>query len=277
MADKEILLGHSPDPDDAFMFYGLTSGKVPTGQYRIKHVLADIETLNERATNCRFDVTALSVHAYAYVKHHYAILSCGASMGMGYGPIVVASEPIDLAELAHGTIAIPGTMTTAFLVLRMVLGEFDYQVVPFDKIMYQVAGGSARAGLIIHEGQLSYQDLELHRVIDLGQWWTEQTGLPLPLGVNAVKRSLGPATSRELSVLIRRSIEYATENPSEALDYAQHYGHGLERAELEKFVRMYVNEWTVDCGPQGTRAIRHLLHRAESARLIPPTLPVDFV
>lgn len=277
MADKDILLGHSPDADDAFMFYGLTSGKVPTGQYRIRHILADIETLNERAIDGRFDLSALSVHAYAYVRSHYAMLSCGASMGFRYGPIVVASSPMGLDELANSTVAIPGTMTTAFLVLRMLIGEFNYQVVPFDKVLYQVAGGSAQAGLVIHEGQLDYERLNLHMVLDLGQWWTDQTGLPLPLGVNVVKRSLGRAMMRDLAALVRRSVEYGLENFSDAIDYAKDFAKDLGREEVEAFVRMYVNPWTTDLGREGQRAICQLLRRAEAARLIPPALPVDFI
>jgi 1,4-dihydroxy-6-naphthoate synthase len=277
MANKEILLGHSPDPDDAFMFYGLTSGKVPSGQYQIKHLLTDIETLNEYATNGKLDVTAISVHAYAYVRSHYAMMSCGASMGYGYGPIIVSQRPMDLEDLKTCTIAVPGTMTTAFLVARMVIGEFDYQVVPFDKVMYQVAGGSTDAGIVIHEGQLNYQDMGLYRVADLGEWWTKETGLPLPLGVNAVRRTLGPAVMKELTVLVHRSIEYGLENSEEALDFAQEYARGLDRSEVEAFVRMYVNKWTRSCGPEGREAINQLLYRAEKALLIPPTLPVDFV
>lgn len=277
MVDKEILLGHSPDPDDAFMFYGLTSGKIPTGQYHIKHLLTDIETLNEYATNNKLDVTAISVHGYAYVKSHYAMMSCGASMGRGYGPIIVAQEPMDLEELQTCKLAIPGTMTTAFLVSRMAIGEFDYEVVPFDKVLYQVAGGSADAGVVIHEGQLTYADMGLCKIADLGQWWTDQTGLPLPLGVNVVKRSLGPACMKELTVLVSRSIEYGLENPEEALEYAQGYARGLDSAQTEKFVRMYVNELTRCCGTEGREAIYELLGRAEAARLIPPTLPIDFV
>ncbi|NLX04665.1 MAG: ABC transporter substrate-binding protein [Phycisphaerae bacterium] len=277
MPDKEILLGHSPDSDDAFMFYGLTSGKVPSEGYVIKHLLSDIETLNQYATNGKLDLTAISLHAYAYVKSHYALMACGASMGMGYGPIIVATKPMTIEELERATIAVPGTMTTAFLVLRMVLGHFDYQVIPFDKILFQVAGGSVDAGLIIHEGQVNYGQMELLNVLDLGKWWSDQTGLPLPLGVNAVKRDLGPAVMKDLSRLVLRSIEYGMENPEEALDFAQDYARGLDRQQLETFVRMYVNQWTLRCGPEGTKAINELLYRAETERLIPPTLPVDFV
>lgn len=277
MANKEILLGHSPDSDDAFMFYGLSSGKVPTGPYRIKHVLADIETLNEHATNGKLDVTAISLHAYAYVKSHYTIMPCGASMGMGYGPIIVANEPMDLPDLQNCTMAVPGTMTTAFLVARLLAGEFNYETVPFDKILHHVAGGSVQAGLVIHEGQLTFDQMDLVKVVDLGQWWQEETGSPLPLGVNAVKRSLGPAVAKELTILVRRSIEYAMDNPHEALEYAQKYAPDLDRDRLERFVKMYVNRLTVDAGPEGIKAIKELLHCAERQRLIPPTLPVEFV
>ncbi len=277
MPDKEILLGHSPDPDDAFMFYGLTSGKVATGQYRFKHMMCDIETLNGYAKEAKLDVTAISVHAYAYVKSHYSLMHCGASMGSGYGPIIVTNEPMSRGDLSSCTIGIPGTLTTAFLVARMALGSFDYKVIPFDKILHQVAGGSVQAGLIIHEGQLSYEAMELIKVMDLGEWWQEETGLPLPLGVNVVKRELGPAVMKHLTTLVRRSIEYALENPEEALDYASEYARDLDREQLETFVRMYVNNLTVDCGHDGTKAINELLYRAETDRLIPPTLPVEFV
>jgi len=277
MAGKEILLGHSMDCDDAFMFYGLTSGRVPTGQYRIKHMLADIETLNEHATNGKLDVTAISLHAYAYVKSNYSLMPCGASMGVGYGPIIVANEPMDVSDLANSTIAVPGTMTTAFLIARMVIGGFDYETIPCEKILHHVAGGSVQAGLVIHEGQLNYDRMELHKVIDLGQWWHRQTGLPLPLGVNVVKRSLGQTVASDLTVLVRRSIEYGLENPDEAMDYAQTYAHGLDRDDLKRFTKMYVNEWTLDCGPEGVKAINELFYRAETDRLIPPTLPIEFV
>ena len=277
MVDKEILLGHSPDSDDAFMFYGLTTGKVQTGQYRITHMLSDIETLNQKATDCMLDVTAVSLHAYAYIKSHYSVMSCGASMGLGYGPIIIANEPMTLDELASRTIAVPGTMTTAFLAARMLLGVFDYKVVPFDKILHHVAGTPGSAGLLIHEGQLSYTDMGMHKIIDLGEWWQEETGLPLPLGVNVVKTSLGPKVMKDLTVLVRRSIEYAFENPEEAFDFAQDYAKDLDRQSLERFVRMYVNDYTLNCGQEGTKAINELFYRAQEQRLIPNTLPIELI
>jgi 1,4-dihydroxy-6-naphthoate synthase len=277
MADKEILLGHSPDADDAFMFFALTSGRVDTGPYQIREILADIQTLNQQARENRLDLTAISLHAYAYVRSHYALMSCGASMGLGYGPIIVAAEPLTRVDLVDATLAIPGTLTTAFLVARMALGQFDYETVEFDKIPYHVAGGSAKAGLIIHEGQVNYTEMGLHKVLDLGEWWKDETGLPLPLGVNVIRKSLGPAVIKDLTGMLRMSIEFAIENPSAALDFAQQYAPNLKRDDLERFVNMYVNKYTLNCGPEGITAINELLYRAERERLIPSTLPVEFV
>ncbi len=277
VANNQILLGHSPDADDAFMFYALARGKISSEPYEIKHILQDIQTLNERAMRSELDITAISIHAYAYVKSHYFLMTSGASMGIDYGPIVVAKTPMSIDDLPDKTIAIPGTMTTAFLLLRLVLGDFAYESVPFDRIMQEVASGVVDAGLIIHEGQINYTELGLHKVLDLGIWWHRETGLPLPLGGNALKRTLKPTVIADLSRILRESIQYGLDHFDEALDYAMQFARNMSREQVGDFVNMYVNQWTVDCGQDGRKAISELLGRAESRRLIPPTLPVDFV
>ncbi|MFA5863257.1 MAG: MqnA/MqnD/SBP family protein [Phycisphaerae bacterium] len=277
MANKEILLGHSPDADDAFMFYALAREKISTGPYRIKHIMEDIQTLNERAIRNELDITAISIHAYAYVKSHYLLLTSGASMGLNYGPVVVSKTPMTIEDLSDKKIAIPGIMTTAFLVLRLAVGDFNYEAVPFDKILFQVGMGQADAGLIIHEGQMNYSELGFHKVVDLGEWWHEQTGLPLPLGGNAIKRSLGPNVIDDLAGIIRQSIQYGFDHFDEAVDYAMPFARKMSREHVEAFVRMYVNQWTLDCGQDGKQAIHELLARAETGRLIPHTLPVEFI
>jgi len=274
--DNKILLGHSPDADDAFMFYALARNKISSSPYEIRHVLADIQTLNERAIRSELDVTAISIHAYPYVKSHYLLMPCGASMGCDYGPLVVAREPMTLDDLADKTVAIPGTMTTAFLALRLAVDGFNYETVPFDKIPLYVAAGSADAGLIIHESQLSYAELGLCKVADLGSWWHDETGLPLPLGGNVIKRSLGPRAIADMVGILNRSIAYAFEHFDEAVDYAQTFARGITREQVEAFIRMYVNKYTLDCGHEGRQAIGELLGRAEARRLIPSTLPVEF-
>ncbi len=276
MAYNEILLGHSPDADDAFMFYALAREKISTGPYKFKHILADIQTLNERAMRSELDITAVSIHAYAYIKSHYLLMTSGASMGINYGPLVVAREPMTLEDLTDKKIAVPGIMTTAFLVLRLAAGDFNYEAFPFDKITGEVGSGSVDAGLIIHESQMNYSELGLYKVVDLGEWWYEQTRLPLPLGGNVVRRTLGPKVIEDLSKILRESIQYGFDHFDEALEYCLPFARKMGREHVEAFVRMYVNKWTLDCGKDGKEAIFELLSRAEHQRYIPPTLPVEF-
>jgi 1,4-dihydroxy-6-naphthoate synthase len=275
---RRIQLGHSPDSDDAFMFYGLAEHKVDSEGFAFEHVLRDIQTLNEWAREGRIEITAISVHAYAYVADKYAILSHGASMGDNYGPMVVTREPVDVEWLRDKRIAIPGEMTSAFLALRLFLGDFAYDVLPFDEIMEAVASGRAEAGLLIHEGQLTHGELGLHSVVDLGKWWHQETqGLPLPLGVNAVRRDLGPQTMAQLSRILKASIVYGLEHRQAALQHAMQYARGLETATADTFVGMYVNDWTVDMGERGKESIRLFLGRAAERGYIPPGVPIDFV
>jgi len=275
---RTIRVGHSPDPDDAFMFYGLASGKVETPGYRVVQVLKDIESLNRMALDGAIEVTAVSIHAYAYLADRYALLSCGASMGDGYGPILVAREPIDAQRLRHTTIAIPGTLTSAALALRLALGEVTTRVMPFDRILEAVRSGQCDAGLLIHEGQLTYAQGGLHRVLDLGAWWKEETGgLPLPLGGNAVRRDLGPGVIAAVGGFLRRSISFGLEHREEALTYALDYGRGLERPLADRFVGMYVNDYTLDYGPGGRRAIETFLRRGHEVGALPREVRVEFV
>jgi 1,4-dihydroxy-6-naphthoate synthase len=272
-----IRLGHSPDPDDAFMFWGLASGRVDPRGFEFEHVLADIQTLNEWALEGRLEVTALSLHAYPYVQEHYALLPHGASMGSGYGPVVVAREPMAKTELADVRISVPGKMTTAFLVLRLYLGEFEYREAPFDRILDQVREGVAEAGLLIHEGQLTYAGLGLEKVVDLGEWWLLETGLPLPLGVNAARRDLGEDSLRELSAVLEESIRAGLDNRQEALEYAAQFGRGLDAELTNRFVGMYVNELTCDYGDEGRAAVEELLRRGEAIGAFPEPVRVEFV
>jgi 1,4-dihydroxy-6-naphthoate synthase len=272
-----IRLGHSPDPDDAFMFWGLASGRVDPRGFEFEHVLADIQTLNEWALEGRLEVTALSLHAYPYVQEHYALLPHGASMGSGYGPVVVAREPMAKTELADVRISVPGKMTTAFLVLRLYLGEFEYREAPFDRILDQVREGVAEAGLLIHEGQLTYAGLGLEKVVDLGEWWLLETGLPLPLGVNAARRDLGEDSLRELSAVLEESIRAGLDNRQEALEYAAQFGRGLDAELTDRFVGMYVNELTCDYGDEGRAAVEELLRRGEAIGAFPEPVRVEFV
>ena len=277
-ATRRIQLGHSPDSDDAFMFYGLAEHKVDSEGFEFEHVLRDIQTLNEWAREGRIEITAISVHAYAYVADKYAILSHGASMGDNYGPMVVTREPVDAEWLRDKRIAIPGEMTSAFLALRLFLGDFAYDVMPFDQIMEAVASGKVEAGLLIHEGQLTHQQLGLHSVVDLGEWWYRETeGLPLPLGVNAVRRDLGPETMAQLSRILKASIVYGLEHRQAALQHAMQYARGLETATADTFVGMYVNDWTVDMGERGKESIHVFLGRAAERGYIPSGISVDFV
>lgn len=274
-----LLLGHSPDPDDAFMFYGLANGLVDSGQWQFEHVLQDIQTLNERALRGELHITAISIHAYPYVADKYALTDCGASMGDGYGPMIVAREPVSIESLRGKRIAVPGKMTTAYLALSLLLGkdQFEPQVVMFDQILDYVAAGKADAGLIIHEGQLTYQNQRLHCVVDLGVWWQQQTGLPLPLGGNVVRRDLGEPAMCEISSIIRRSIQFSLEHRTEAVQHARRYARDMGQDLADRFVGMYVNKWTISYGDAGQRTVRELLRRGHEAGLVPAVPSIDFV
>ena len=279
MKDRHLLLGHSPDPDDAFMFYALAAHKIETCGWAFEHVLQDIQTLNERALRGELHVTAVSIHAYPHVAGHYALTTCGSSMGDRYGPIVVAREPVSVADLPGRRIAVPGEMTTAFLGLQLLLGPgaFEHQVVAFDQILRHVEAGEADAGLIIHEGQLTYQNHGLHKVVDLGEWWHGETGLPLPLGGNCIRRDLGEAAMREVAGVLKASIEYGLAHREEAVEHALRYARDMGRDLADRFVGMYVNNWTLDCGPVGRRAIDELLNRGHQAGLLPEVTGPMFV
>jgi 1,4-dihydroxy-6-naphthoate synthase len=287
-ARQLIRVGHSPDPDDAFMFYALAKDKIDCGRFRFEHELVDIETLNRRAFAGELELTALSLHAYAHLADKYVLCPCGASMGDNYGPMVVAREERSVESLRGCTIAVPGTLTTAFLTLRMCLGgessqsDFRHVVVPFDQILDVVAAGHVGnekidAGLIIHEGQLTYGDQNLHLVVDLGQWWMRETGLPLPLGANGVRRDLGDDAMREVNRLLKASIEYGLAHRQPALDYARQFGRGLDQRKADTFVGMYVNDWTLDFGERGRQAVRELLRRGHAAGIIPKLVEPEFV
>jgi 1,4-dihydroxy-6-naphthoate synthase len=272
-----IQIGHSPDPDDAFMFHGIASGRVATpAGWQVVQVLRDIESLNRMALQGEIEVTAVSIHAYAYLADRYALLPCGASMGDGYGPMVVARRPLSLDALRDVTIAVPGRLTSATLALRLALGEVATEVVPFDQILPRVAQGTSAAGLLIHEGQLTYADAGLHRILDLGAWWKQETGLPLPLGGNAVRKDLGAETIGRIARLLKDSIEYGLAHRDEALDYAIDFGRGLARKQADRFVGMYVNDYTLDYGPTGRRAIDLFLQRGVDAGILPHRVPVEF-
>lgn len=275
MTTRAVSVAHSPDPDDAFMFYGVTSGKVASEHIKFVHELADIETLNRRAMEGAYDVSAVSFHAYAYFWERYALLPHGASVGDGYGPMIVASRPLQPADLASVRIAVPGTLTTAFLALRLFRKEGDYIVLPFDKILPAVADGSVEAGLLIHEGQITYGSRGLHKVVDLGEWWKQETGLPLPLGGNVMRKDLGPALMREVSLLLRESIRYALDNREEAIAYAMRYGRGIATPLADRFVSMYVNDYTLDLGPKGRQGLELLYERAHEAGVIPSKVTVE--
>jgi 1,4-dihydroxy-6-naphthoate synthase len=273
-----IRLGHSPDPDDAFMFWALAAGRVDSRGFEFEHVLADIQTLNEWAAEGRLEVTALSLHAYPFVQDRYVILPHGASMGSGYGPIVVALEALPRNELRGVEIAVPGRLTTAFLALRLCLGgDFPHRELPFDRIVDEVVAGRSRAGLLIHEGQLTYEAHGLRRVLDLGEWWLAETGLPLPLGINVARRDLGEAVLRELSQVLAESITAGLANRTEALEHALRYGRGLGADLGDRFVGMYVNDLTRDYGDDGRRAVAELLARGERAGAFPRPVQVEFV
>jgi 1,4-dihydroxy-6-naphthoate synthase len=279
---QTLTLGHSPDPDDAFMFYGLAKELIPTGNLKFTHVLQDIQTLNERATRGELDISAISIHAYAYVSSLYALLPSGASMGDGYGPMLVAKKPLDREELSHSKIAVPGTMTSAFLALQLWLqrsgNQIDYVVVPFDEIFRAVRVGLADAGLIIHEGQLTYQKEGLALCEDLGAWWKRTNeGLPLPLGGNVVHKRIPPETRSEVARIVRAAIQFSLDHRAEAVEHALQYARNMGRDLADEFVGMYVNHWTLDYGDKGREAIRRFLGRAHEQGLIPHRQELEFV
>jgi len=277
MGRTEIRVAHSPDSDDAFMFCALATGKLDTGDFRFTHTLEDIESLNRKALRGVYEVTAVSIHAYAYISRRYALLSSGASMGDRYGPIVVAREAWAPAALRGKKIAVPGLMTTAFLTLKLFQPDFQPVVIPFDQIISAILQGRADAGLLIHEGQLTYAREGLHKVIDMGEWWHELTGLPLPLGGNAIRRDLGEDDMKKVARLLKESIQYALDHRQEALEYALKYARDLDRAQADRFVGMYVNMRTLDYGEEGRRAVALLLDRACEAGIIPTRVLVDFI
>jgi 5,8-dihydroxy-2-naphthoate synthase len=304
MNKQKIQLGHSPDPDDAFMFYGLACGAVDPGPFQFEHILRDIQTLNDWARRGKLEVTAVSVHAYAYLQDRYAILSSGASMGAtdladyidedgtvfrpekssssnedlpAQGPLLVAPKPYSLDEIKSKTIAIPGTMTSAFLALNLVLGKFDYTVIMFDEILPAVAQGRVDAGLIIHEGQLTYPQLGLHCILDLGHWWFEKNNLPLPLGCNIIRRDLGEPNMKQISDILRQSIQYGLDHREEAVKYALQFGRGLDLELADRFVGLYVNQWTINYGLAGRTAIEYFLAQGFRKGYIPKSENLDFI
>jgi 1,4-dihydroxy-6-naphthoate synthase len=276
---REITVAHSPDSDDAFMFYGLATNKVRVPGLRFTHTLCDIETLNQKARegNGVYDVTAISFHAYPYLQDKYALLPSGGSVGDGYGPMIVAPRAYTQSEIKRKKIAIPGTLTTAYLALQLFAPGIETEVVPFDQIIPQVLEGKYEAGLIIHEGQLTYDKSGLHRILDLGKWWLKVTGLPLPLGGNAIRRSLGPELMSRVGIALKESIQYALDHREEALAYAMQFARDLDPQLADKFIGMYVNERTLDYGVDGREAVRRLLDMGHKAGIIPVEARVDFI
>ncbi len=273
-----IRVAHSPDSDDAFMFYALAKGLIDTGELSFDHVLKDIETLNREAFEGTYEVTAVSIHAYAHLDDRYALLGSGASMGDGYGPVLVAREPIAAEQLASKKIAIPGRLTSAALALKMWNPSLQTVTYAFDEIMPAVQSGEVDAGVVIHEGQLTWEDEGFSKIVDLGVWWAEETGgMPLPLGGNVIRRDLGEEMCVRVAALLKESIQYSLDHREEALDYALAYGRGLDREKADRFVGMYVNELTVDYGERGRRAVRDFLDRAANERLIPKVPRLDFL
>ncbi len=272
-----ISLAHSPDSDDAFMFYGLASGQVKADGLEIVHTLTDIETLNREAMDGKHEVTAISFHAYPYVADKYALMPCGGSIGDGYGPLLVGREAIEPKAIAEKLVAVPGTLTSAYLALKLFAPGARTRVVAFDKILDEVRAGRADVGLIIHEGQLTFSGHGLHKLLDLGAWWKEETGLPLPLGANAVRRDLGPELMARLTRLVRNSVGYSLEHRAQALEYAMSFARGMEMRIADRFVGMWVNEMTLDCGERGRRAVQLLLDRGHDAGVIPQRVAAEFV
>ncbi len=282
MEKKKLTLGHSPDPDDAFMFYALAKDLIPTSGFAFEHVLQDIQTLNERATRGELDISAISIHAYAYVSDKYALLPSGASMGDGYGPMLVAKTNFNRDEITQKKIAVPGTMTSAFLALQLWLGktarEINFVVVPFDQIFAAVRSGNADLGLIIHEGQLTYQNEGLVVCQDLGKWWGEENeGLPLPLGGNVIHKRFEPATRKAISDILTTSIQFSLDHRAEAVQHALQYARDMGHDLADKFVGMYVNHWTLDYGDRGRKSIRLFLDRAYEQGIIPRRQELEFV
>jgi 1,4-dihydroxy-6-naphthoate synthase len=272
----EIRIAHSPDSDDAFMFYALAKEKFPTGKFHFSHTLQDIETLNRKALQGEYEITAISFHAYPYIADRYILLPSGASMGDRYGPMVVAREPWNHDQLRGKRIAIPGTMTTAFLALKLFQPDFESVVIPFDQIMNAVVDKKADAGLLIHEGQLTYAEHKLHKIVDLGEWWYQRTRLPLPLGGNVIRRDIGKEDIREISRLLKESIQYALDHRKEALDYAMQFARDLDTKTADRFVGMYVNERTLNYGQEGRMAVQTLFDRAYEAKIIPSRISAEF-
>jgi 5,8-dihydroxy-2-naphthoate synthase len=274
-----LTLGHSPDPDDAFMFWALANDKCDSEGYEFEHILQDIQTLNERAMNSELHITAISIHAYAHLLDKYALLPTGSSMGDGYGPMLIAKQGSGLSveDLKTRKIAIPGEMTTAYLASRLLLGDFDYEVLMFDEIPAAVERGDFEAGLIIHEGQLTYEKEGLELICDLGVWWKEETGLPLPLGGNAIRKDLGAAEMTKINRVLKRSIEMGLEHREEALAHALKYARNMDTALADEFVGMYVNDYTLDYGDDGRKAVELLLKKGADAGIIPPVENLEFV
>lgn len=273
-----IRVAHSPDSDDAFMFYAINQKKIDTKGYEFVDILSDIETLNKEALKGTYEVSAISIHAFPYVADKYALLSSGASMGDNYGPMVVAKEPFDVKELKNKKIAVPGTLTSAFLALRLFEPDINYVVIPFDKIIEEVKSGKVDAGLIIHEGQLTYKDEGLTCIVDLGKWWYEKTeGLPLPLGGNVIRKDLGTTVMKEISEILRESIKYSLNHREEAVEYALKYARGMDKEKANKFIGMYVNELTVDYGERGKKAIELFLKEAYEKGFIPVLPKITFI
>ena len=273
----KITIAHSPDSDDAFMFYGLARGGVPTGDLEVSHVLADIETLNRHAREGRHEVTAISFHAYPYVADKYALMPCGGSIGDGYGPLLVAREPVEARDVAGRTVAVPGTLTSAYLALQIFAPGVATRVVPFDRILDEVGDGRADLGLVIHEGQLTYGGAGLVKVADLGAWWKEETGLPLPLGGNAVRRDLGEETMARLTRLVRETVRHSLAHRTQALEYAMGFARGMDPDVADRFVGMWVNDMTVEMGERGRRAVQAFLDRGFEAGVVSARVAVDFV
>lgn len=272
---EKIRIGHSPDSDDAFMFYALAKGLIPTGPFEIVHVIEDIETLNRRALAAELEVTAISVHAYAYVANDYAFMPCGASIGDKYGPLIVSKTA--MKSLTGKRIAIPGKMTTAYLTMMLYQSEVETQTYRFDEIIEAVQQGEVDAGLIIHEGQLTYAREGLHKIVDLGEWWHEETGLPLPLGANVIRRNLGTEKIHAITSLLKQSIQYSLENRERGLEYAMTYARDMETDLADKFVGMYVNDYTLDYGADGRTAVQELLTRGHKAGVIPHHVDAEFI
>ncbi|HXD31675.1 MAG TPA: MqnA/MqnD/SBP family protein [Pyrinomonadaceae bacterium] len=273
---QKITVAHSPDSDDAFMFYALATNKLDTGRIAFEHVLQDIQTLNEEAKRGKYEVTAISFHAYAYVADKYVLLPHGASIGDNYGPILVARQPLSADEIPNLKIAVPGTLTSAFLALRLLDQTFRYEVVPFDQIIAAVQDGSCDAGLLIHEGQLFFESMGLHKILDLGEWWHDRTGLPLPMGGNAIRRDLSASVIQDVSEYLRDSINYSLSHREDALQYAMQFAREMDTELADRFVAMWVNERTLDYGEQGREAVRRLLADGHQAGIIPHAVEVQF-